>query len=654
MVMVSGLLGACGGGGSGTTTTPTTPVAPPPVAAAISLSASATSVASDNSTSTTITATVVDASNAAVSGVTVAFSADTGFLSTASAVSDASGKATVTFSSGTANPSSRTATITATASGKSTQIPIRISGSTLTLAATSSSLVVGGSAATLTVTAKNSAGAVLPGQAITLTQSGAGALTLNPSSGTTDASGNFASSVVPTAGGVVTVTASGVGETRTINFTITGTSTAFRITAPSADPAANGFTIGTAVPVSVSAPAPTTSVTFVTTLGTWENGRNVLTVSPVSGGTATAYLSSTSSGVANIQVFDTARQATINDSRIVSFTAACAAANKITLQPTPGVVAPSSGGTSSLATLVATVVDASNNPVGDCPIAFNIVNPTGGGETVSPAVVLTSSVVGSSGGLGQAKTFFTAGSLSSGAGGVQIRATVVRDPSLMLPTVSTSTPPSGSDATVVIGGTAGSVTIGRATVATSDPSGTLYILPMSILVADSNGNPMASTTVSLSAWPIAFNARSPSGVSGTSTTSGTSCSISASNDFLNEDDAFPSDLRYENLSLDPGEDGVRTNYWTGAAVLLGTIDGKLTPPNSAAGTLPATVVTDASGVATFNLTYTKSNALWIIDRIRAKTIVQGTETLGQIEFRLPALLSDIGPPCLVPDSPYLF
>ncbi len=637
-LMFAGLLGACGGGGSGTSTPAPAPV-PVPIASAISVSSSLTSVASDNSNSATITATVVNASNAAVSGVPVTFSADSGFLSASSGVSDASGKATVTFSSGTSNASTRTATIVASASGQTAQIPVRITGSTLTLTTTSSSLVVGGSTATLTVTAKNSAGTVLAGQTITLTQSTNGIVTLSPISGTTDASGNFTSIVTPIAGGLVTITATGVGETRTIVLTVTGASTAFQITTPAAAPTPTPATINTPVTVSVRVPAPTTSVTFVTTLGTWlESGRSVYTPPSIAGGTASATLSSASAGVANIQVFDTARQSTINDSRVVSFTASCTSASKVTLQSSPSVVAPSSGGTSSLSTLLVTVTDGATpvaNPVGGCPVAFRIVNSTGGGETITPAVVLTSSVPGGSSGLGQATATFTAGSLPSGANGVQIRATVVQDPAL--PVVSTGTPPSGSDATVVIGGTAGSVTIGRASVATDSGNGTLYVLPMSVLIADSNGNPVANTVVSLSTWPIAFNVggtvcvnNAPPGLPGTY--------------YFNED-------VNENLILEQNEDGVRKLYPSGVLSAPGPANLQLTPPNSASGTLPATVTTASNGVATFNLTYTKSNALWIIDRIRARTLVQGTETLGEVRFALPALVSDIQA-CLLPPSPY--
>lgn len=629
MVMVSGLLGACGGGGSGTTTTPTPPVAPPPVAAAISLSASATSVASDNSTSTTIAATVVDASNAAVAGVTVAFSADTGFLSTASAVSDASGKATVTFSSGTSNPSSRTATITATASGKSTQIPIRISGATVTVASTASSLVVGGSNATLTVTVKSASGSVLPGQAVTLTTSGTGSVTLTPATGTTDATGAFTSVVTPGAAGPVTVTVSAVGETRTFAYTVTGASVAFQITAPAIDPSASS--IGTPVMISVAAPPPTTSVVFVSTLGTWDATGSSVVTKTVTAGIVSANLVSTASGVANVQVYDAA-QPSVSATRTISFTAAASAAARITLQASPSVVAPSTGGTTGVASLVASVTDASGNPVGGAAVAFSIRNPTGGGETITPAVALTSSVVTSSLALGQAKTTFTAGSLPSGAGGVQIQASVVGT------SVATGSGTSGSDATIVIGGTAGSIAIGQSTVISDGASSTIYTLPMSVLVADSNGNAVANAVVSLSTWPIAFN------IGGNVCPPPAGSPATPGTFYYNED-------ANENLVLDPGEDGTRRPYFGGATTVVPG-DGTLSPPNSSAGTLPTTVTTGTNGVATFMLTYTKSSAGYILDRIRARTLVQGTETLSEVKFVLPYSLADLGPPCLLGASTF--
>jgi len=601
--------------------------------ALITLGASLTSIASDNSTSTTITATVVDSSNAVLPGITVTFSADTGLLSLASAVTDATGRATVTFSSGTTNPATRTATITATANGITTQIPIVIAGASLTTTSTATTLVVGGTPATLTISARNGSGAVLVNQAVTITASGTGTVTLGAASGTTDSTGTFTTTVTPTVPGSVTLTIASVGVTRTVAYSVSGASLAFQISSPAANPATGSIAV--ALPVVVQAPPPTTQVTFVTTLGTWDATNSSSITKTVSGGTVSANLIASSSGVANVYVYD-ANAATTNSSRLISFTAPPTAAYRITLQSSPSVVAQTRGSTTGISTLLASVFDASGNPVGNVTVAFSILNPTGGGESVSPVVSTTAAIATSSVALGQASATFTSGSLPSTASGVSVRASIVGT------SIATNTSPSGSDASVVIGGTAGSVTIGRATVITSDSTNTLYILPMSVLVADANGNPVANASVSLSAWPIAFN------------TSTTACSAPSTLDYFNEDDVSGNATYTENLSLDPGEDGVRLSYPSGTPASGGTLDGQLTPPNSASGTLPANVTTDASGTATFNLTYTKANSLFITDRITARTFVQGTETKGQLFFRLPALLSDIGPPCLLAPSPYTF
>lgn len=350
--------------------------------------------------------------------MTAAFSADTGFLSASSAVSDVTGKATATFSSGSSNPPSRTAAITATASGKSTQIPIRISKSTVTLASSATSLAVGGSPATLTVTVTSVSGAVLSGQSVAVASAGTGTVTLGAASGTTDSTGTFKTTVTPGTGGAVTLTVASVGETRTVAYTVSGALVAFQISAPATDPTAGSMSVPVAV--SVTAPSPTTTVTFVAMLGMWD-----------------------------------------------------------------------ATGSSTVTKLVVGGVESANQ-------------------------VSTLTVAGTS--------------------------------------ISTDTSPSGPDAAVVIGGTAGSVTIGRATTVNVDPSGTLYILPMSVLVADANGNPVTNTTVSLSAWPIAFNAN------------GTACSLLAANDYFNEDDVSATPTFFENLSLDAGEDGGRKRFPSGTVV----------------------------------------------------------------------------------------
>jgi len=222
----------------------------------------------------------------------------------------------------------------------------------------------------------------------------------------------------------------------------------------------------------------------------------VETVAVVVGGKATATLTTTQAGIASVQVYDSVNPTT-SDTLTVAMTSATA--YKISLQATPTVVPKSVGTTTGFSTLIATVRDSSNYPVGGAPVSFDIINPTGGGETVSPVVVLTAATTTGGLNLGEARTTFSSGSLSSSTSGVQIRASVVGT------TVATGTSPSGSDATVVIGGSAGSVAIGRATKVATSVNNASYILPMSVLVADSNGNPApAGTQISLSAWPIAW------------------------------------------------------------------------------------------------------------------------------------------------------
>lgn len=643
-VLILAALAGCGGGGSGTTT-PANPgpvVTPPPVPSSISLSATLTSIKSDNSNSTSVTAIVLDSANAVISGVAVVFSADTGVLSSATAITDSSGKATVTFSSGTTNASSRTATITATAGTKTAQIPIRLTGSTIDLVATGTNLIAGGAATNLTITLKNASSVPVSGAAITLTSSGAGTVVITPTSGTSDANGQFVVTVRGTVAGQVTVTVSALGEIRTLTYLVSSSSTAFSITTPATDVV--GTTLNTPLQITVQATSPAANVVFASTVGTWDNsGRNSITKQAVNG-VVTATLTSTVAGVASVLVYDasTGPGGNLSDTLTVAFTAANAF--KISLQAQPTIVAPSSGGATGVSSLLATVTDAAGNPVGNAAVTFQILTPTGGGETVTPAVVQTASVPGGGVALGQAKATFTSGSLPSGARGVQVRASVLGTnvATEQVYPVAIDVTPSGPDASIVIGGTAGSVTIGRATVVSDNSNNTAYILPMSVLIADSNGNAVANATVSLSAWPVAFNVGTnsvlPGGVVST-------CNLAA--DYYNED-------QNENLVLDPGEDGMRRLYPNGAFVLGGTVDGSITPPNSASGTLPATVQTDASGLATFNLTYTKANSIWITTRIRASTFVQGTETVGQVIFRLPASIPDVGPPCLIPSSPYRF
>jgi len=640
-------LSGCGDGGvaaGGTATATATGNA-----ATLQLSASSTTVPSDNSASTTITVTALSASNAALPGIVVALSTDTGIVSASTVTTGADGTVTFTFRSGTASLANRTATITASA-GATAQIAIQIAGATLSVFSSTGSSVTndGNTSVVVTFIAKNAQGTGLantPYTASWVTTSGGSQLGITPVSGNTDANGKFAITVTGagTAPGTATLTATAAGSTASATINVTTVSATFGITQTSnstgpvvtVNPTTVPMQIGDQLTVTVATPY-TTNVVFTTTQGAWNGGTQTISVTPSAAGIASAVLTETSSGQANVQVNDVVNTS-ITDSLIVGITAVTP--YQVLLTASPTVVPKSSGTTTGTSILVATVLDANNLPVGNAPVSFSLYNTTGGGENVSPVVVYTATLAGGSLGLGQASATFTSGTLSSSATGVQVRATVGTTG------VVTNTAPSSVDASIVIGGTAGSIAIGMATTITT-PNATSYQLPMSVLVSDSNGNPQVGQVVSLSLWPVAW-----------STGVNTPCAVDADNGsnqgtFYNED--MNQDLILDNVSPGVSEDGYRKYYVGGTVVTGGTVDGLITPVNSAAGSLPSSVTTDANGLASFNLTYLRSNAIWTTVRVRASTVVQGSATVSQNIFSLPALKADVSPVCYLYPPPYNF
>ncbi len=603
------------------------------------LSAIPTSVQSDNSDTSTITATVLDAGNAAVANATVLFSASGGVLGAASVVSDANGAATVTFSAGV-DQVNQVVTITATLAGVtpavSAQIPVRIVGSTVALTTVNTNITDNGSITdTLTVTVKDAGNNPINNTPVTFSQTGTGAVTITPLSATTDSNGQVTATITGVTAGNVTVTVDAAGATASQAYNVATTGTAFGITAPVTDP----YALSAATPLTVTVNAPgVTTVTFATSMGLWNGVSSVLDVA-VTGNSATATFTSPTAGTATVQVFDKANPATL-DTMTIAVSQQASAAAQIALQSNVNVVAPSTGGVVNIATLTATVRDASGQVVGGAPVYFTIPSPTGGGEFVSPVIAFTDS-------LGKAQTTFTSGSIGSGAQGVDIYANVLSPP--VGPAISN----------IVIGGTAGSVVIGRGTTIQDLNNSTAYGLPMSVLVADSNGNPVANAVVSLKVWPKFYHF-------------GFWYSQSANSDCVPIHHptsagvtAVPNEDLNRNTLLDPGEDlslavsSLAVSFDSygniiavpGAPYTTLANDAALTPGISAGGTVPATVTTDANGVATFDLIYLKSEAAWITDEITASTQVLGTETTGKIEFTLGYSASDASA-CLLSASPF--
>jgi len=676
------------------------------VASIVGLSAGKYIVLTGGVDSTQITATVQDAANAAIANATVTFHTTAGLLTASQSLTDAYGRASVSLSSGS-SPANVLADVYATVGNiESAHLPISIQGTKITLSGKSTSLsnALPYTSDAVTVTVVDGGNTPVPNQHISissmLTNSIATAAKLGlqasaykgfaVDSYTYNATTNVSGQVVlavdaySNANGVEnnpstlvvcldpysanspmsrsTCLAQSTGSKVFRPYQITGA--AFGISAPTVD----NYTMNTystvqdVYTIAVSNATPNTAVTFSTSLGKLVNpsgaviqpfsalkpsGWSAVTVNTSATGSASVDFYSATGGLATIQASTTINAAQQTSLTHIVVSPPIANAVHITLQAASNVLAAHTTQAVAPSTnLTATVNDVSGFPVAQVPVTFSLGNATGGGESVSPSFAYTNNA-------GVATAVFTAGTQSSGAQGVDIYASI-----------ATSSPNKPAKANVIIGGTAGSVTIGRGTTTVVlDPA--TYQLAMSVVVADSNGSPVSGAQVTLNAWPSYFSfgkrVGTPCPPIYSLIVDPYSKSVSPSTADLYSSvyngryqpviDAYaasfatwiPNEDANMNLMMDPYED-IMWKITTSAALQN---DNALTPANSVAGTLPASVVTDVNGVATFNLTYLKAHAQWVKDKITARTTVAGSESRGSVEFVLPELLSDS---CFLPKS----
>jgi hypothetical protein len=584
----------CSSDSSGSSSGTTTPTQQKPAQLAIGVSS--TSVKSDNSDSIIVSASVLDEKNVAIKGVTVSYSATGGALSSGSVETDVDGLAKVNFSAGLNDKSNRKAIIRAAVSGLSTvEVPVQIIGTAITLtSAETTTLTIGGNNTDqLHIFVKDAAGVAVFNTSVSISVSDAstGNVTLSASTGKTDVNGELVIGITGLTPGKATVDIVAAGALAAQDYLIQSAVNAFAIISPAEDPAS--LSTDRALSIVVDAPNPGISNTVVlaTTLGTLTSGGisgSALNV-PVIGGKASASFSSTEAGIATIQVsnFD---DPSVTDSLTVAVFAPASQAGKIALQASNSVVATSSTSIKNSVNLYAYVVNSADQVVGGAPVLFTLVNATGGGETISPAIAYTNES-------GVATSVFSSGSLSSDAEGVRVTASVM----------GAATEISSSIA-IVIGGTAGSVVIGSATKAEAVNNDTAYKLALSVVVSDSNGNPVPGAKVSLNLWPRRY--RQANAVSEP---------LDPLKIFFNED-------ANKNLRLDPGEDNNN--------------DGQMTPLPAVAGTIPATITVDETGVGTFFITYLKDYASYVEVELTATTIVLGSSYSSTFKWWLEYLVED--------------
>ena len=642
-------LAGCGAGGAGTSAASGSTVTTV-TNDAISLSTVPGTIKTDNSNSATLTATVTS-QNAYLSGVTVHFSTTSGNLSASTATS-ANGLATVTLSSGASDFSNRTATVTATAGGFSATIPVLINGSTLTLSTPSSSsstLQIGGSPGTiaLSATAADASNVGRNGQTIhfSIDSASTGAATLSTNSLTTGTTGSTPNvTLTPTAAGIVQVDADWLDSTGAVSVRATKQITVtpaagvpFAVTTPVTDPISLSISGTQSIVVSVPPTINNISVAGVrlsSSSGYFNNITSLssITLAPSSNTVSASFTAPGNSGVVKIEVDALDTTSAILSTLINTFmvSAPSSSAATLNLQSSTGILVPTSGTNLSTATLTATVRDGVNNSVGNAVVQFKLLGTSGSGESISPVINYT-------GADGKSTAIFTAGSVPT-TGAIYAQAliagqTCTFDP--LTPLVA-ETNPLCSEAKLVVSSSAVSVTVQPGTTISDTANGTQYVLPVSVLVVASGNVAVQGATVSLSAFPYMYR-------NGSITSSAAGC-VAPTTSFVASEDAN------RNAILDPGEDTPYPPAETAAQIAAGAIpmNGFLSPPAAAGGSIPSSVITDKNGAATFNLQYPKSSAFFIIDQVTASVSVTGTESQSQFILELPASIPDgTSSPCVL-------
>lgn len=610
------VIAGCGGAGAGAGGTATGSTSGSgQVADIILFTDKATLPAPDGSTFATITAQVKDGQNNVLRNQGVTFTtADTGVALApvgTNNLTDASGRMSVRveLGSGAGARTNRAVPVIATAGGVSRTMNVQVAGTKLTISGPDT--VAAGASADYTIAAVDAANVGVLDVPVTLTFD-KGSVT--PAAATTAANGQITVRVTAAAGssGAGTLTASALGLAPTKAINVLGSDTPFQIVAPSDNATVNVNTDQT-VRVRFSRAGSTASgrtVTITATRGLFGSS-STTTVTTDANGEAVATIRSASAGASTLTAIIQADPATgemLTTSSRLAFASRTAA--KIALSPDPtSIGANAIGSSSSTSRLIATVRDASDNPVSGARVAFSAVDPSGG--RIEPGVAVTDVD-------GQASASFIAGPNSTGPNEVVVRASVLESPSVQ------------DERRMTVSAVALFIELGTGN-SIEPVDTTTYRMPWSAIVTDANRNPVvgARVTVSLTAvryykgiWVWQSTAWVPSIWNNVYDDPVPCLSEDGTRDLLGNLIVAPNNL------LDAGEDK--------------NGNGRLDPGSPAAAVLTsANGVTDANGVALISVVYPKSFGLWVDMRMRVTIATSGTESSVSREFLLPALAADV-------------
>jgi len=598
------LLASCGGSGAGSGGAGASTSASAMVADVVLSIDRPTLPAPDGSVSATVVAQVKDAASNVMRGQQVAFSStDRGIVLVpvgSATVTDASGsmQMQVVLGSTPEARTRRTITITATSGGRTSTATLRVEGSSMTIDGVNT--IMSGSRATYTVFALDASKRPLPDLAVELSFSGG---TPAQASVRTGADGKATLEVTAGAPGnaVVGARAEGVDPVSR-PVTVLGQESPFRFVSP-AD--------GVEVPVNTDqtlvlqlrengVAVAGRPITLASTRGTL-NGAATASVVTNALGEASVVARSASAGQSTVNATYFSGGAPTTISTRLSYVSLSPA--KVSLSPEPtSIGANASGSTSSTSRLVATVRDATDNPVKGVLVTFSALDPSNG--SIQPSSAITDAT-------GQASVSFVAGPTSTGPDAVKVTATAFDSGGNVVSTDTRSMTVSAVALFVELG-TGNSI---------EAISSTDYSMPWSAIVTDANRNPVVGVpvTASLSAinyfkgiWVYANDSWRPRSFANV-TAPPPSC---------------PSEDVNRNNLLDAGDD---TDG-----------DGRLDPGSPAATRVTAADgKTGIDGRATLAVVYPKSFGEWVEVTMRVTIGTPGTESSIYRTFVLPVLAGDV-------------
>ncbi len=697
MFWAAALVAGCGGGSSGSDDAfrPGAAAGATPVAvSSVTATSSQVSILSDGSDSSTITAFVRGANNALISGATVAFSASSGGVSPASAVTGADGTATATLVTA-GDASLRTITVTAGSNGVNGTVAVPVVASqppiavgSLTLSTSTPTIPSDGSnPATITAIVQDASNRFLPNVPVVFTTSSGG---LAITSATTNSSG-AATATLSTASDptnrAITVTAVAGGITRTVAVNVVGTRlsiqgpTALVLGASaqytvslidSADRGVTGraLTVASARANTLSAPSLTTDATGRATFNlTIANaGNDTLTVTGL-GLTSTQPVSVNSDSFTFTTPADAAeiplatpQTVTVrwlsNGNPVAAGTPVTFTTTRGTITGSPALTNGSGDATvtvSSTSAGGASIVAAGGSATAQRSVEFVATTATSIDAQASTATVgiseqstVTAVVRDAAGNLVKNKTVTF--SLNDVTGGTLSVASGVTNSQGRAQTVYTAgASVSARDGVIITASVPGAggvpvtdtvnLTVARKEVFISlgtgntieEPNPAQYKIQFTISVTDANGNGVPNVPVTTSVLSDRYLKGTRSFVLGGSGWANYANPVYNCQD---EDTLVPATSR--NGQLDPGEDANN--------------NGRIDVGNIALVT-PAQATTNAQGFVIVDVLYPQDVAYWLSVTLEARAAVQGTEFSRASSFLVPGAASDFSAQGTAPPGP---